>query len=73
MQAAVPALARRLADASEDPVIQAAAAWALGRIGTAAAIDALRESGPTKHDAVRDAVAAALAGPDSENAAGLPG
>ena len=73
VEAAVPALARRLADASEDPVIQAAAAWALGRIGTEAAMYALRKSGPSKNAAVRDAVAAALAGPNAETAAGQPG
>ena len=59
--AAVPALDRRLADACENPVVQAAAAWALGRIGTAAAIEALRQACGSTDATVRDAIAAALA------------
>jgi epoxyqueuosine reductase len=71
--AAVPALARRLADAGEDPVVQAAAAWALGRIGTETAIDALRQTCKSTDATVRDAVAAALAGTTLESETGQPG
>jgi len=71
--AAVPALARRLADAGEDPVVQAAAAWALGRIGTGTAIDALRQTCKSTDATVRDAVAAALAGTTLESETGQPG
>ena len=71
--AAVPALARRLADAGEDPVVQAAAAWALGRIGTGKAIDALRQTCKSTDATVRDAVAAALAGTTLESETGQPG
>jgi len=71
--AAVPALARRLADAGEDPVVQAAAAWALGRIGTGTAIEALRQACKSTDATVRDAVAAALAGTTLESETGQPG
>jgi len=71
--AAVPALARRLADAGEDPVVRAAAAWALGRIGTETAIEALRQTCKSTDATVRDAVAAALAGTTPEIETGQPG
>ena len=71
--AAVPALARRLTDAGEDPVVRAAAAWALGRIGTAAAIEALRQTCKSTDATVRDAVTAALAGTTLEYETGRPG
>ena len=36
---AEPALTRRLTDAGEDPAVRAAAAWALGRMGTASRVE----------------------------------
>ena len=46
---AVPALQRGLAD--QEPLVRAACAWALGRIGTATALDVLRERLPTEKEA----------------------
>jgi epoxyqueuosine reductase len=56
--AAVPALARRLADA--DPVVRGAAAWALGRIGTEPALNALRAACNDPDPVSRQAVHRAL-------------
>ena len=71
--AAVPALARRLTDPDEAPAVQAAAAWALGQIGTETAIEVLRQTFQSTDAAVRDAVAAALACALLENESGQPG
>ncbi len=60
---AAPALAERLADRAEDPVVRAAAAWALGRIPGTAARTALEafvsevEDDPLVHEAVERALA----------------
>lgn len=45
---AVPVLAAALQD--EEPLIRGHAAWALGRIGTAEAVEALRRRGPMEED-----------------------
>jgi epoxyqueuosine reductase len=71
--AAVPALARRLADADEDPVVRAAAAWALGRISSESAIEALWLACNSTDATVRDAVAVALEGTSLESESGRPG
>jgi epoxyqueuosine reductase len=56
---AVPALAIALND--EEPLVRGHAAWALGRIGTAAALQALRGREEVEVDAwVREEIAAAL-------------
>ena len=56
---AVPALAVALND--EEPLVRGHAAWALGRIGTAAARQALRGRAEVEEDAwVREEIAAAL-------------
>jgi epoxyqueuosine reductase len=57
---AVPALRGRLADLDEGPVVRAAAAWALGRIGTAPAREALFQHREATDPDVREAVEAAL-------------
>jgi epoxyqueuosine reductase len=57
---AVPALRSRLSDVEEDPVVRSAAAWALGRIGTERAKEALLRSLDTADPTVRQAIAAAL-------------
>jgi epoxyqueuosine reductase len=57
---ATEALAARLADATEDPTVRAAAAWALGRLGTDCARDALdacrHDLAPEVAEAVRRAL-----------------
>ena len=58
---AVPALGRRLVDVEEDPVVRAAAAWALGRIQTDEAVEILRQNQRATDELVREAVARALA------------
>jgi epoxyqueuosine reductase len=58
---AVPALAERLDDLQEDPVVRASAAWALGRISTDPAQAALERHRDDDEALVRDAVARALA------------
>jgi len=63
-EAAAPALIDRLADLAEDPVIRAAAAWALGRIGSAPAREALARFRGDDDALVREAVARAEAGFD---------
>jgi epoxyqueuosine reductase len=63
---AVPALGRRLADVEEDPVVRAAAAWALGRIGTAEAVEILRQNQRAADALVREAVARALENPETD-------
>ena len=56
---AVPVLAASLAD--EEPLVRGHAAWALGRIGTEAARQALRGREEVEEDAwVREEIAAAL-------------
>jgi epoxyqueuosine reductase len=56
----VPALAVALND--DEPLIRGHAAWALGRIGTEAARQALRGRAEVEEDAwVREEIAAALA------------
>jgi epoxyqueuosine reductase len=58
---AVPALAIALND--EEPLVRGHAAWALGRIGTEAARQALRGRGEGEEDTwVREEIAAALEG-----------
>ena len=60
--AAVPELLRALADVS-DPMVRGHAAWALGRIGTDAARDGLRQHLLCEQDAgVREEITLALAG-----------
>ena len=62
---AVPALVRALDDS--EPLVRAHVAWALGRIGGAAATSALnRRLAQEKDDAVRTEIADALNGQDSE-------
>jgi epoxyqueuosine reductase len=61
----VVALGRRLADAEEEPAVRAASAWALGRIATEAAREALRQNRDAAEPTVRDAVARALEHGDS--------
>jgi epoxyqueuosine reductase len=62
---AVPALVRALDDG--EPLVRAHVAWALGRIGGAAATSALnRRLAQEKDDAVRTEIADALNGQDSE-------
>jgi len=56
---AVPALAARLADRGEDAGVRAAAAWALGRIASAKAREALDAARDDEDPAVREAVAEA--------------
>jgi epoxyqueuosine reductase len=58
--AAVGALAARLDDALEEPVVRASAAWALGRIDTAQARAALQRNREADQPPVRDAVRRAL-------------
>jgi epoxyqueuosine reductase len=58
---AVVALQQRLADVDEDRAVRAAAAWALGRIGTDAANEALRKNQDADDQAVSEAVARAIA------------
>ncbi len=70
---AVPALLRRLADATEDLTVRTAAAWALGRIGTELAREALRHGLNADQAVVRDAVAAALGQSAPEHEPGQPG
>jgi epoxyqueuosine reductase len=56
---AVPALARALHD--QEPLIRGHAAWALGRIGGAAAVEALQQAQPVEESAeVREEIRAAL-------------
>jgi HEAT repeat protein len=55
---AVAAIVERLRDA--DPTVRWAAAWALGRIGSEGAIEALRDAGCGPGDAARGAVARGL-------------
>ncbi len=62
---AVPSLSGRLADPREDPVVRAAAAWALGRIATPEAIEALRLHAGAPEPQLAAAVARALAAADS--------
>ncbi len=62
VEAAVPALTRALLDVDEDATVRAAAAWALGRIATESAIEALRQVGNPPDAMVRDAVTSVLAG-----------
>lgn len=57
---AVPALQSRLADVEEDPVVRAAAAWALGQIATEPARQALLQDRDTPDPTICDAVATAL-------------
>ena len=58
---AVPALVRALSD--DEPLVRGHAAWALGRIGTAAAVEALRGRAGVEEDGwVREEIAAALDG-----------
>jgi epoxyqueuosine reductase len=64
-RAAVPVLIERLRDS--DPVVRAAAAWALGRIATAEARAALETARHDPHADVRAAVARALAAQCSSN------
>lgn len=52
---AEPALARRLRDASEDPAVKSAAAWALARLGTPTALAVLKEHEVITLDASRSA------------------
>jgi epoxyqueuosine reductase len=61
-ETAVSALADRLADVGEDPVIRAAAAWALGRIGSSEARRALERSRGDDDALVRAAVARSESG-----------
>lgn len=70
---AVPALVRRLADATEDLTVRSAAAWALGRIGTETGREALRHVLQAEHGAVRDAAAAVMKQSLPEDAPGQPG
>ena len=68
---AVPVLVESLAD--EEPLIRGAAAWALGRIGTAGAIAALQARLPTEADpAVQEELQAALADAVSPSAVPPP-
>jgi epoxyqueuosine reductase len=58
---AVPVLARALED--EEPLIRGHAAWALGRIGTPEAMEALRSKEGLEEDvSAREAIGLALAG-----------
>jgi epoxyqueuosine reductase len=58
---AVPALIRALSD--HEPLIRGHAAWALGRLGGAEAVEALAAAGEVEADAgVRDEIAAARDG-----------
>jgi epoxyqueuosine reductase len=59
-EGAAAALADRLADLGEDPVIRSASAWALGRIGTATAREALERFRGDDDAMTREAVARAL-------------
>jgi epoxyqueuosine reductase len=59
-EAAAAALIDRLEDRAEDPVIRGASAWALGRIGSATAREALGRSRDDDDASVREAVARAL-------------
>jgi epoxyqueuosine reductase len=61
LPAAVAPLASRLDDRAEDPVIRAAAAWALGRIGSREAYAALALHQDDAEPMVRDTVRFALA------------
>jgi epoxyqueuosine reductase len=61
LPAAVTALAARLDDSTEDPVVRASAAWALGQIGTASARSALDRNRDTAEALIRDAIGRALA------------
>jgi epoxyqueuosine reductase len=58
---AVPALAARLADDREDPVVRASAAWALGRIGGDTALAILDTQSNNADRDVADAARSALA------------
>jgi epoxyqueuosine reductase len=66
---AVPALQSLLSDIEEDPVVRSAAAWALGRIGTDDARQALLRNRDTADPAVREAIALALDASDTERMA----
>jgi epoxyqueuosine reductase len=57
---AVPALAARLDDPDEEPLVRASAAWALGQIDTVEAGAALKRNSQTHTLSVRDAVRRAL-------------
>jgi epoxyqueuosine reductase len=59
---AVDPLVARLDDVDEDPVVRAAAAWALGRIATDAALTALRRHRDDADETVSAAVRRACAG-----------
>ena len=59
-EGATAALVDRLADRAEDPVIRGAAAWALGRIGSTTAREALERFRDDDDAVVREAVARAL-------------
>ena len=62
--AAVGPLAGRLDDLDEDPVVRAASAWALGRIGNEAARAALMHHRDDGDEAVREAVRRAIDDPE---------
>lgn len=57
---AVPALAARLADDTEDATIRGASAWALGRIGTPESLRALETARDDPDESVRAAVGRAI-------------
>ena len=59
-EGATAALIDRLSDRGEDPVVRGAAAWALGRIGSATAREALEWFRDDDDAALREAVARAL-------------
>ena len=65
---AVGSLAARLSDVQEDPILRAAAAWALGRIATPDAIAALdrhlNDPDPMVRDSVRHAVEKGISHPN---------
>jgi HEAT repeat protein len=58
VEEAVAGLARRLADA--DPTVRWAAAWALRRIGSEKALEALRAHHDDPDEAVRGAIASGI-------------
>jgi epoxyqueuosine reductase len=57
---AVPALAARLDDMTEDPTVRAAAAWALGRMNTASSAACLQRNANDNDTTVCDAVRQAI-------------